>query len=70
MKVLLTLMKDLDLGWMIILKWIFRKLDGEAWTGLIWLMTGTDGGGGACECGNEPSGFIKCEEFLDYLRNC
>jgi len=20
---------------------------------------------GACECGNEPSGSIKCEEFLD-----
>ena len=22
---------------------------------------------GACECGNEPSGFIKCGEFLHYL---
>ena len=21
-----------------------------------------------CECGNEPSGSIKCGEFLDYLR--
>jgi len=20
---------------------------------------------GTCECGNEPSGFIKCGEFLD-----
>ena len=20
---------------------------------------------GTCECGNEPSGSIKCEEFLD-----
>jgi hypothetical protein len=27
-----------------------------AWTGLIWLRIGT---------GNEPSGSIKCEEFLD-----
>ena len=27
----------------IILRWIFRKLD-EAWTGLIWLVIGTDGG--------------------------
>jgi len=23
---------------------------------------------GVCECGNEPSGFIKYGEFLDYLR--
>jgi hypothetical protein len=23
---------------------------------------------GTCECGNEPSGSIKCGEFLDYLR--
>jgi len=23
------------------------------------------GGGGACECSNEPSGSIKCAEFLD-----
>jgi hypothetical protein len=23
---------------------------------------------GSCECGNEPSGFIKCGEYLDSLR--
>jgi hypothetical protein len=23
---------------------------------------------GTCECGNEPSGSIKCGEFLDQLR--
>ena len=23
---------------------------------------------GTCECGNELSGSIKCEEFLDYLQ--
>ena len=23
---------------------------------------------GTCECGNEPSGSIKCEEFIDYLK--
>ena len=23
---------------------------------------------GTCECGNEPSGSIKCVEFLDWLR--
>jgi hypothetical protein len=28
----------------IILKWIFKKWDGGAWTGLIWLRIGTGGG--------------------------
>ena len=28
----------------IILRWIFRKWDGWAWTGLIWLRIGTGGG--------------------------
>ena len=23
---------------------------------------------GTCDCGNEPSGYIKCGEFLDYRR--
>jgi hypothetical protein len=27
--------------------------------GLIWQDAGS------CDCGNEPSGSIKCEEFLD-----
>jgi len=52
----------------IILKWIFDKWDGEAWTGLLWLRIGT--GGGCFECGNEHYGTIKCGEFLDWLRNC
>jgi hypothetical protein len=30
--------------WRIILKWIFKKWDGAAWTGLIWLRIGTGGG--------------------------
>ena len=29
------------------------------WTGLGWQLAD------ACECGNEPSGSIKCGEFLD-----
>jgi hypothetical protein len=41
----------------IILKLIFKKLGG-AWTGLSWLRIRTGGG-------NEPSGSIKCGEFLD-----
>ena len=29
---------------MIIFRWIFRKWDVRAWTGLIWLRIGTGGG--------------------------
>jgi hypothetical protein len=25
---------------------------------------------GTCECGNEPSGSIKCGKIFDYLRDC
>jgi hypothetical protein len=32
-------------------------------TGLILLRSGT------CECGNEPSGSIKCGEFLRVVEN-
>jgi hypothetical protein len=28
----------------IILKWILKTVDGETWTGLIWLRIGTGGG--------------------------
>jgi hypothetical protein len=27
----------------LILRWIFRKWDGKAWTGLIWIRIGTGG---------------------------
>jgi hypothetical protein len=47
-----------------ILKWILKKWDGGAWTGLIWVRRGTEVAG-SCKCGNEPSGSIKCREFLD-----
>jgi len=29
--------------WKIILKWIFKMWDGEAWTGWIWLRIGKGG---------------------------
>jgi hypothetical protein len=34
-------LEDPGVDRMIKLKWIFRKWDGEAGTGLIWLRTGT-----------------------------
>ena len=36
------------------------------WTGLGWPRIET--GGERCECGNEPSGSVKCGEFLDQLQ--
>jgi len=50
-------------GW-IILGWISRRWDVGMWTGLGWPRIET-GGGRVCECGNEPSGSVKCGEFLD-----
>jgi hypothetical protein len=51
------------MGRRIILKWILKEWDREAWTVSIWLRIAT--GRGSCECGNEPSGSIKYGEFLD-----
>jgi len=31
-------------AWRIILRWIFRKWSVRAWTGSLWLRTGTGGG--------------------------
>jgi hypothetical protein len=47
----------------ITLRWIFRKWNVGVWTGSSCLREGT--GAGSCECGNEPSGSVKCGEFLD-----
>jgi len=51
---------DVD-GW-IILGWISKRWDVGIWTGLGWPRIGT-GGGRLCD--NEPSGSVKCGEFLD-----
>ena len=44
----------------IILKWIFEK-----WDGLDRSGSGQGKAAGCCQCGDEPSGSIKCGEFLD-----
>lgn len=36
--------EDLCIDGTKILKWIVNKSDGETWTGLLWLRTGTVGG--------------------------
>jgi hypothetical protein len=37
-------LEDLSVDVRIILKWISKKFDGLAWTGLIWFRIGTNGG--------------------------
>jgi hypothetical protein len=54
---------DTSIDGRIISQWIFRKWNVGVWTGLSWLRTGQVAG--TCECGKEPSGSIKCMEFLD-----
>jgi len=56
-------MGDIGVDGRTILNWIFGKCYGETWTGLIRLRIGQMAG--TCECGNEPSGFIKFGEVLD-----
>jgi hypothetical protein len=52
-----------DPGARIILRWIFRKWFGRR--GLNCSCSGYGQVASTCESGNEPSGSIKCGEFLD-----
>jgi len=54
---------DLDVDGWIIFGRISRRWEVVIWTGLSWPRIET--GVGACELGNEPSGSVKCGEFLD-----
>jgi hypothetical protein len=48
---------------------ILRGSSESGMWGLDWIERAQDryrwGGGGTCECGNKPSGPIKCGEFHD-----
>jgi len=37
-------LEDPDIAARITVQWVFKKWDMRAWTGLIWLRTGTGGG--------------------------
>jgi hypothetical protein len=56
-------LEDSGVDWRIILKWIFERLDG----GHRLDRSGSGYGqvASSCEYGDEPSGSIKCREFLE-----
>jgi hypothetical protein len=56
-------LEDPGIDGRIILRWIFRKWNIGAWTGLSWFRIGK--GSGTFDCGNKHSDSIKCGEILD-----
>jgi hypothetical protein len=57
-------LEDLNVDGKIILKWFLMKWDVRVWNSLVGIRGGYHGQ----EHGNDPSDFINCGEFLDYLR--
>ena len=55
--------EDLGIDWSIILKW--SSIRGLVRHGLACCGSGWGQVAGCRECGNEPSGAVKCGEFLD-----
>jgi hypothetical protein len=51
-------LEDPGVDGIIILKWIFERLDGATGSGYGQVA-------GSCECDDEPSGSINCGEFLE-----
>jgi hypothetical protein len=47
------------------------NLQDTGWKGMDWIDLGQDRDRwwGCCVCSCEPSGFIKCGEFFDEVRN-
>jgi hypothetical protein len=54
-----------DIDGRTILKYILERYVEVVWIGLMWLRIGN--GGGSCDHDNEPSGYIKCWEVLQWL---
>jgi hypothetical protein len=42
----------------VIIESVLVELGLGVWFGFMWIMVGISGGGGSCECSNEPSSFI------------
>jgi len=53
--------------WKCDIKMDIQEIGWRVWTGIFWLRVGTSDR--VCENRNEPSGSIKCREFLDWMRN-
>ena len=60
-------LENLGVDGRIILEWILKKWNEEAWTGLL-LAQDRDRWPGSCDCRNKPFGYIRYGEFLDWLR--
>jgi hypothetical protein len=55
----------LNIDGRILIEYSLKKLVATMWTGFMWLRKGPVAG--FYKHGNEPSGSIKCGEFLDWV---